>query len=282
MATKCSGFNITDALRILVVPVLSDNYAYLVIDREKGVAAAVDPAEPAKLMTAAAAEKVRITTVLTTHNHWDHAGGNEALAQQIKGLVVYGGKGDRAAAVTNEVGHGDAAPIAGGGGNVKVSVLFTPCHTPGHVCYVVDGGAKGPRSVFTGDTLFVAGCGNFNAGTPKQMHTALCQHICGNDALLPPQSLVWVGHNYTRKNLAFAQTVEPGNAAIAAKIKWCEKHDAQGLPTVPSTVASERATNPFVRVGEAAVQQYAGAACAGDEVKTIASIRKKKSAGPPW
>eukprot|EP00124_Ichthyophonus_hoferi_P001647 Ihof_evm8s91 gene=Ihof_evmTU8s91 len=234
---------------VRIVPMLADNYGYLIIDRLAKVAAAIDPVEPEKMLAAAKKEGVDITCILTTHSHWDHDGGNVEIAKKLPNAVIYGGKGDSAAAVMHEVGDGDSLKI----GNINVNVLYTPCHTPGHVCYVATQNKDGPSAVFTGDTMFVAGCGNFNAGTPQQMYTALVEKICR----LPSDTQVYVGHEYTTTNLEFASLVEPNNEAIKKKLNWAKACKAAGKPTIPSTVSDELATNPFVRVTESEVQKWA-------------------------
>ena len=121
-----------------------------------------------------------------------------------------------------------------------------PCHTPGHVLYHCQ------DALFTGDTLFIAGCGNLNAGTPAQMHNALNEQI----AVLPPATRVFVGHEYTANNLKFAATVEPSNEAIQRKLEWALEKATSKSPTVPSTVKEELETNPFMRVHLPSLQDY--------------------------
>ena len=125
------------------------------------------------MMAAARAANATLVAVLTTHNHWDHAGGNNQIKALVPGLAITGGQGDEAEGVTREVWQDDVVEI----GALRIGVLATPCHTPGHVSYVVPPLGGEPGAVFTGDTLFVAGCGNFNAGTPEQMYTALYERI---------------------------------------------------------------------------------------------------------
>eukprot|EP01126_Amoeba_proteus_P055207 TRINITY_DN6836_c0_g1_i2.p1 TRINITY_DN6836_c0_g1~~TRINITY_DN6836_c0_g1_i2.p1 ORF type:complete len:192 (+),score=35.85 TRINITY_DN6836_c0_g1_i2:295-870(+) len=175
---------------------------------------------------------------------------------------IVGGQGDFASAVTREVGEGDVVMV----GDLKVNVLYTPCHTPGHVCYFVPGS---PGAVFTGDTMFVGGCGNFNTGTPAQMLRNMCQ-ILGN---LPGDTLVYVGHEYTLRNYAFAMEVEPENKKLKEKNEWAQSQRKQGQPTVPSTIEEERATNPFMRVNELAVQRYTGKT---NPVEVIFQVRRLK------
>ena len=219
-----------------VVPMLSDNYSYLLWDPLTREGAAIDPVEPKKIIAKADEVGVRITHVLTTHGHWDHCGGNEEIAKLIPGIEIIGGVGDNIPAVTREVKEGDIISI----GSLSVHTVETPCHTPGHVCFILAGA---PGSAFTGDTLFVGGSGNLNSGTAAQMYDALRKLM-----ELPKDTQLWVGHEYTKRNLRFASFAEPGNQAITGKLKWA----CACACTVPTTVISEMDTNPFVRAKDAA------------------------------
>lgn len=166
-------------------------------------------------------------SILTTHHHWDHAGGNEKLVEKFaeshsSALEVYGGD-DRIGALTNKVTQDDIVRL----GNLTIRCLFTPCHTTGHICYFLES-EKGEHAVFTGDTLFQGGCGRFFEGTAEQMHSALI----GKLSQLPDDTNVYCGHEYTVQNLAFGQHVEPNNETIANKIKWAQAQRANNLPTV--------------------------------------------------
>ena len=157
-------------VRVVPVPALEDNYMYVVIDEETKQCGVIDPVDAAAIQAAAEREGATITSILTTHSHWDHAGGNVELKKRCSSIeVVYGGKNDGVAGCTKELSDGDTFAL----GNSTVQVLSTPCHTAGHICYLVDG------NVFTGDTMFVSGCGNFNSGTPAQMASAF-QKLSGN------------------------------------------------------------------------------------------------------
>jgi len=210
------------AARVVIVPLFSDNYAYLLIDVVSRLAAAVDPAEPLKIAAALEAENVKLDSILTTHSHADHAGGNVEMARLYPGIKVYGGRGDGADGVTEEVWDGSVVKV----GSLEVHVIATPCHTPGHVSYSVPGGPSSTGCVFTGDTLFIAGCGNFNSGTPAFMHDAFSKL-----GALPRSTLVYAGHEYTISNLQFASLVEPDNKAIAKKLEWAQSQRVQGLFT---------------------------------------------------
>lgn len=192
------------------------------------------------------------------------SGGNKGLVSQVSGLSVYGGD-DRIDAQTHKVTHGTTFQL----GSLNVQCLFTPCHTSGHICYFVKGDEGEAPIVFTGDTLFVAGCGRFFEGTPDYMYKALVDVL----GALPPQTRVYCGHEYTVKNLQFARQVEPGNAAVRAKLEWAEQQRSMQLPTVPSTIGEEFTFNPFMRVREKAVQDYARKT---DAVATMGVLRAEK------
>jgi len=253
-----------EKMKIRILPALSDNYMYLVIDEKTKQAAIVDPVAPDTVLEAVNEEGVNLTKVLTTHHHWDHAGGNEELVKKSKNcLQVFGGD-QRIGALTNRVKHGDRFNI----GDITVECLFTPCHTTGHICYYMTSEGQTP-SVFTGDTLFVAGCGRFFEGTAEQMYCALVDKL----GALPDQTQVFCGHEYTVQNLKFAQNVEKDNHEIQEKLKWAVDQRQRGLPTVPSTIAEEKMINPFMRVDAATVQKHCGC---GEGVAAMASIRKEK------
>lgn len=249
---------------------LDDNYGYLICDEEGKVAAAVDVVDPEAVFAAESRAGVSIETVLTTHNHWDHAGGNVEFASKREGVEIVGGLGDAAAGVTREVSHGDVIKV----GEVTITVLATPCHTPGHVCYLAEDSREGggPGAVFTGDTLFSSGCGKFNAGTAEQMHHALNTVLAG----LPEATEVYNGHEYTLSNLKFAMEVEPDNADMAKKKAWAEALVAEGKSTLPSTIANELLTNPFMRVTGEAAKAYTGKE---DPVEVMAELRRLKNEG---
>ncbi|XP_057606821.1 hydroxyacylglutathione hydrolase, mitochondrial isoform X1 [Hippopotamus amphibius kiboko] len=252
-------------MKVELLPALTDNYMYLIIDDDTKEAAIVDPVQPQKVVETVKKHGVKLTTVLTTHHHWDHAGGNEKLVKLEPGLKVYGGD-DRIGALTHKVTHLSTLQV----GSLNVKCLSTPCHTSGHICYFVSKpNSPEPPAVFTGDTLFVAGCGKFYEGTADEMYKALLE-VLGR---LPPDTRVYCGHEYTINNLKFARHVEPSNTAIQEKLAWAKEKYSIGEPTVPSTIAEEFTYNPFMRVREKTVQQHAGET---DPVTTMRAIRKEK------
>lgn len=234
-------------MKIKILSALEDNYMYLIIDEKTKDAAVVDPVNPDKVLSAVKDEGVNLSKVLTTHHHYDHAGGNKDLAQKCKGLAVYGGD-DRIDALTDKVTNGSQFKI----GSLSVKCLFTPCHTKGHICYFVqpEETDKDPV-VFTGDTLFIAGCGRFFEGTPVQMYNALVKSL----GSLPHNTKVYCGHEYTVNNLKYARHAEPDNVHVVEKLKWAEEQRSKGLPTVGlSTIGDEFKFNPFMRVEEKTLQ----------------------------
>ncbi|XP_033333600.1 hydroxyacylglutathione hydrolase, mitochondrial isoform X5 [Megalopta genalis] len=251
-------------MKVRILPALQDNYMYLIIDEATQEAAIVDPVDPEAVLSVVKESNVNLTKVLTTHHHWDHAGGNEKLCKQMSNLQVYGGD-DRIGALTNKVKHDDTFNIGG----LKVQCLATPCHTTGHICYYITGN-QDPPAVFTGDTLFAGGCGAFFEGTAEQMYKALIQ-ILGS---LPNETKVYCGHEYTENNLKFGKHVEPQNEAIIQKIESVRIQRENFHPSVPSTILEEKLTNPFMRVHEQSVMDHAKQI---DPIKTMASLRREKN-----
>eukprot|EP00190_Bangiopsis_sp_CCMP1999_P005776 CAMPEP_0198726182 /NCGR_PEP_ID=MMETSP1475-20131203/3324_1 /TAXON_ID= ORGANISM="Unidentified sp., Strain CCMP1999" /NCGR_SAMPLE_ID=MMETSP1475 /ASSEMBLY_ACC=CAM_ASM_001111 /LENGTH=217 /DNA_ID=CAMNT_0044488085 /DNA_START=232 /DNA_END=885 /DNA_ORIENTATION=+ len=196
------------------------------------------------MIEAAEKEDVELTTVLTTHHHWDHAGGNDEIKKLLPKLKIYGPKTDNIPSATDLVEDGDQVQIVGS--DETFQVLGTPCHTRGHVCYY----SSSTGSVFTGDTLFLGGCGRFFEGDAKDMYSSLEKL-----AALPSDTRVFCGHEYTLSNLKFALSVDPDNQAIKDKIKWSEDRRKEGLPTVPGTVGEELTYNPFMRTKVDSIQQ---------------------------
>ncbi|KXS10408.1 hydroxyacyl glutathione hydrolase [Gonapodya prolifera JEL478] len=251
-------------MKVVPVPCLEDNYAYLLIDEKTGTSAFVDPVQPEKLVAAAEKEGVKASIGLTTHHHYDHAGGNEKLASLVPGVRIYGSD-DRIPALTNSVSHNDTFKI----GSLTVTVLHTPCHTSGHICYYVVG-EDGQKAVFTGDTLFIGGCGRFFEGTASEMVKNLTETL----GKLPGETKVWCGHEYTKSNLLFARHIEPTNSAILSRLERIKANPTE--QTVPSTIAEEHLLNPFVRCALPQVIERVGTP-AGDVVASMAKLREMKN-----
>ncbi|KAI5670349.1 hypothetical protein M9H77_10713 [Catharanthus roseus] len=254
-------------MKILHIPCLEDNYAYMIIDETTKDAAVVDPVEPHKIFRVAEEEGVHLKFVLTTHHHWDHAGGNDKIKELVPGIKVYGGSVDNVRGCTDKVENGDKISL---GADINVLSLHTPCHTKGHISYYVTGKDGVDPAVFTGDTLFIAGCGKFFEGTAEQMYQSLCVTL----GSLPKPTRVFCGHEYTVKNLQFASTIEPDNEKIREKLSWAEQQRRAGLATIPSTIEEELEINPFMRVDLPEVQEKVG--FKSSPVEALREIRQRK------
>jgi len=217
-----------------LIPVLSDNYAYLIVCEETEQAAVVDPADPDVVWSRVQARGVDLRAIWNTHHHWDHTAGNEVLQSRCD-LAVVGHRTDRGriAGLSVPVDDGDVVEL----GALRGTILHTPGHTRGGIVYLVG------DALFTGDALFGAGCGRLFEGDPPTLYHSLNVRLAGLD----DETKVYCGHEYTQKNLSFALTVEPGNRDLQERVKRVESQRAQGQPLVPSTLGEERKTNPFLR-----------------------------------
>jgi len=252
--------------RVLPVPVHSDNFAYLLYDEATKVAAAIDPAQPAPVLQAARALGLSVSHVLTTHHHWDHADGNKEMAARLPSVCVVGSD-SRIPALTTQVGHRDTVQV----GPFTVTALATPCHTSGHLLYFIEATGDSAPLLFTGDTLFVGGCGRFFEGTAEQMHHNLNNIV----ASLPDNTQIYCGHEYTVKNLQFAHSVLPNNKDIQDKLQWAQQQRAAGKATIPSTVGAEKTFNPFMMVALPEMRQALKMEGASD-VEVMARLRALK------
>ena len=260
---------------IAPIPLFADNYCWRIDVAATGATILVDPADAtAVLARLAATPAFAPRGVLTTHHHADHSGGNAALAAALPGLPIVGGAAEdgRVPAATRLVADGEEVELGG----LRFTCLRTPCHTAGHICYLLRAASSGLPfdCVFTGDTLFAAGCGRFFEGDALQMLASL-----GRLAALAPETRVYCGHEYTVANLQFCIAVEPENRRSQERLEEARAARATGRPTLPSTIADERATNVFMRTTSAAVQAWAGAeAAAAGEAAVMARLREAKNA----
>lgn len=250
-------------LEILQLSALSDNYVYLLHEPESGQTAAVDPAESKPVLEALASRGWRLAYVLNTHHHWDHVGANLAL-KQATGCQVVGFRGDaaRIPGIDRLVSEGDTIEL----GASSAKVLEVPGHTCGHIAYWF----AEENAVFCGDTLFALGCGRLFEGIAEEMWNSLCKL---RD--LPNASRVYCAHEYTLSNARFALTLEPDYPPLLARARQVEQRRAEHRPTVPSLLAEEKATNPFLRADDSEFQARLG--MRGEKaVAVFAEVRRRK------
>jgi hydroxyacylglutathione hydrolase len=256
-------------MRITPIECLSDNYAYLLTCDETGDSVVIDPSEAPPVLAAIEREKARVVAIWNTHHHFDHVGGNEEVLAKTgaKEIVAHASDKGRVPGQTRFIEEGDALSV----GKVRVSVLHIPGHTTGAVAYVAAAPGGGPGAVFTGDMLFLAGCGRIFEGTPAMMHGSLSKV-----AALPEETRVYCGHEYTASNLKFAAHVEPDNAQVLARAERVGVARAAGKPTVPGVLRDELATNPFLRVASPTIRKTLGIPKDASDADALGAIRKAK------
>jgi hydroxyacylglutathione hydrolase len=243
---------------------LKDNYGVLVHDPETGATAAIDAPEAAPVEAALKATGWKLTDILVTHHHADHTGGIVELKNRHKCRVVAPqAEAGKIPAVDESVREGDKVTV----GKLQANVIETPGHTSGHITYWF----HGDKLAFAGDTLFSIGCGRVIEGTPEMMWASLKKL---RD--LPGDTLVYCGHEYTLANIKFAQTIEPDNATLKARAAQAAKQIADGQPTIPTTIAEEKAANVFLRADVPAVAAAVGLA-GKPAAEVFAEVRARKN-----
>ncbi|MEK6593300.1 MAG: hydroxyacylglutathione hydrolase [Pseudomonadota bacterium] len=249
---------------VVALRAFSDNYIWTI--RDGGRAAVVDPGDARPVLDYLRREKLELVAILNTHHHADHVGGNAELLSHFK-VPVYGPHDARIPEVSQRLADGERMTLTHFG--VEFEVMEIPGHTRTHIAFY------GAGMLFCGDTLFAAGCGRLFEGTPQQMHDSLSRLM-----RVPDSTRVYCGHEYTLSNIRFAKAADPGNAALDALETRAQKLRDQDLPTLPSDIGQERATNPFVRCAEPAViasaSQYVGKPLAGP-VSVLAALREWKN-----
>lgn len=227
-------------VEVACVPVLADNYVWLLHEPESGETVVIDPGEAEPVLAAAATRNWTISQIWNTHWHPDHTAGNTAI-KTATGCTITGPAAEAAKISTLDrtVAEGDTLTV----GRLAATVMEVPGHTAGHVAYHL----AEPAMLFSGDTIFAMGCGRLFEGSPAQMH-----HALGRISALPPETAIYCAHEYTQSNGRYALTIEPDSPAIAERMRAVDAARAAGRPTVPTTVAEERATNPFVRARDVA------------------------------
>ena len=226
-------------VEIVRIPALSDNYIWLAHEESSGETVVVDPAVAEPVLAEAEARGWRISQIWNTHWHPDHTGGNAAI-KEATGCTVTGpaAEAQRIPTLDRQVAEGDKVTL----GPLQATVMEVPAHTAGHIAYHL----PEANLVFVGDTLFAMGCGRLFEGSAEQMHANL-QRL----ATLPPETQVYCAHEYTLSNGRFAVTVEPDNVELISRMREVEAARAAGQATIPTSIALEKATNPFMRASSA-------------------------------
>jgi len=252
------------AFEVIPLRAFSDNYIWTI--RDAGHAAVVDPGDATPVLDCLQREKLKLAAILNTHHHADHVGGNRELLRHAA-VPVFGPHDPRIPEVTRRLADGERITLPHFG--IELEVIEIPGHTRTHIAF------HGHGMLYCGDTLFAVGCGRLFEGTPEQMHRSL-----GRLMRLPGATRVYCGHEYTLSNIRFARAAEPSNPELEVLEASVRRLREQDLPTLPSTIAQEKATNPFVRCGEPAVvasaSRYAGKSLS-DPVSVLAALREWKN-----
>ena len=242
---------------VIVIRELSDNYAYLyILDGQRAVV--VDPAEGGPILKEAQKRGLSIEAVLITHGHWDHSAGADEIQWKTGCKIVRPGR---------EREDGEILQF----GETRIQVIQTPGHTADGVCYYVEPSANEKGSVFTGDTLFIGGCGTPIGGDMEGLRRSIEKL-----AELPEETAVYPGHDYTEDNYNFALTIEPDNTEIQRLLEEIKKTGGRAAPAVPSSIGKEKKTNVFMRAGCEAIKKAVNMAGASD-AEVFAEIRKRKN-----
>ncbi|MFZ0565491.1 MAG: hydroxyacylglutathione hydrolase [Chlamydiales bacterium] len=247
------------AAEISLIPALRDNYIFLI--QQGNEAIAIDPAEASPLLEGLYSQNLTLTHILNTHHHFDHVGGNKKVKSATHCTVI-GPDDPRIPALDTPVHEGERFTI----GSLSFQVLFIPGHTSSHIAYFV----PEKNWLFSGDTLFLGGCGRIFEGTAEQMLASL-QKL----AELPKETQVFCGHEYTLKNLQFAAMVEPNNMEVLIRLKKVSALCQQGEATLPATLQEELKTNPFLRVTKPELRKALDMEKASD-LEVFIQLRKMK------
>ncbi|WP_009631924.1 hydroxyacylglutathione hydrolase [Synechocystis sp. PCC 7509] len=253
-------------MQVIRIPVLTDNYIFLLCDRTKNIAAVVDPAIAEPVIEQLQQLDAKLVAIFNTHHHHDHVGGNQQLIKLFNDVVVYGGAEDRGRIPGQQVflKEGDRVTF----GDCTGQVFFVPGHTRAHIAYYFPPTATESGELFCGDTLFAGGCGRLFEGTPTQMLESLTKFQA-----LPDDTRVWCAHEYTLNNLKFALTVDSTNPDLKTRFAAVQAVRSRNESTIPSNLGLEKRTNPFLRWNQPALQT---AVNSSNPFQTFARLRGMK------
>jgi hydroxyacylglutathione hydrolase len=261
-------------LEIIQFPCRTDNYGVLISDKASGVAASIDAPDEAAVREELKRAGLKLTHIFTTHHHFDHVEGHRGLKRET-GCKIYGPakEAQDIPEIDETVKEGDRIAF----GSYELRVLETPGHTPGHVTYYIPNAVQasliGKKSgvAFVGDTLFSVGCGRVMEGRHAEMWHSIEKLVA-----LPPDTLIYCGHEYTQSNIKFALTLEPGNEALIARKSTVDALRSQGKPSLPVSLANELETNPFLRVKTLPIRQSLGMGADTPDAKVFEELRRRK------
>ena len=252
------------AVEVRLVPCLTDNYAVIVRDTGSDAVLLVDAPEPDPILKALEAANWKLTHILVTHKHGDHIQGIPALKQRYKAKVIGPrNEANEIPTLDEKVGEPDIVEV----GSLRARVFDTPGHTAGHICYWLEK----EKLLFSADTLFALGCGR-----PFERPAAVLWQSLLKLRKLPDDTTIYCGHEYTLANARFSVTVDPANKSLRGRLAEIEKARAAGKPTIPSTMAEERATNPFLRADDPAIAAAVGMP-GSDPAAVFTEIRERKN-----
>ena len=253
-------------MEIIQIPVLSDNYIFLLVDRDRQIAAVVDPAEAAPVLAQLTKLQIELVAIFNTHHHGDHVGGNRQLMAAFPAARVYGGIEDRGRIPGQQVFLEDGDRVQFGDRDAEV--FYIPGHTRAHIAYYFPPAGDEAGELFCGDTIFAGGCGRLFEGTPAQMVSSMTKL-----RQLPDHTRIWCAHEYTLGNLKFAVTIDPQNQELQQRLVDVTVARENLIPTVPTNLGVEKRTNPFLRWDVAALQKSVESI---DSIETFARIRSLK------
>ncbi|OCR01401.1 hydroxyacylglutathione hydrolase [Oscillatoriales cyanobacterium USR001] len=254
-------------MQVYRLPILSDNYVFLLHDRDRNLAAVVDPGLASPVLQQIQALGAKLTAILNTHHHHDHIGGNYELLQYFPQIKVYGGSEDRGRIPGQKIFLKDGDRITFG--DRSATIFFVPGHTKAHIAYYFHPTKPSETGeLFCGDTLFGGGCGRLFEGTPAQMLASL-----NKLQALPDCTRIWCAHEYTLKNLQFALTVDRDNLDLQHRCTEVKAVRSRNEPTIPSSIGLEKSTNPFLRCTNPSIQLATNTT---DPVETLARLRGMK------